>query len=71
MIARQPVGQLWLAGIVPGLMMATLFVLYIAIRCKLNPSLGPILPIEERNLPVTEKRRLLWAGYCHWAFSSR
>ena len=32
MIARQPVGQLWLAGVVPGLMMAALFILYIAIR---------------------------------------
>ena len=29
MIARQPVGQLWLAGIVPGLMMAAMFVAYI------------------------------------------
>jgi len=26
MIARQPVGQLWLAGAIPGLMMATLFI---------------------------------------------
>src|SRR3546814_21058626 len=29
MIARQPVGQLWLAGVFPGLMMAGLFILYI------------------------------------------
>lgn len=62
MIARQPVGQLWLAGIVPGLMMALLFVVYIAVRCKMNPSLGPILPPEERNMPIKEKRRLLLAG---------
>ena len=42
MIARQPVGQLWLAGILPGLMMAALFVIYIWIRCRMNPSLGPV-----------------------------
>ena len=30
MIARQPVGQLWLAGVFPGLLMAGLFVIYIA-----------------------------------------
>ena len=36
MIARQPVGQLWLAGVLPGLMMAGLFILYIAVRCKLQ-----------------------------------
>jgi TRAP-type mannitol/chloroaromatic compound transport system permease large subunit len=51
MIARQPVGQLWLAGVVPGLMMAGLFIAYIAIRCRLNPHLGPALPKEERDIP--------------------
>ena len=62
MIARQPVGQLWLAGVFPGLMMAGLFVLYIAIRCWLQPHLGPALPPEERNVPMAEKLRLLLAG---------
>ena len=62
MIARQPVGQLWLAGVVPGLMMATMFIIYIAIRCKLNPSLGPALTPEERQMPKAEKYRLLLAG---------
>ncbi len=62
MIARQPVGQLWLAGIIPGLMMAGLFIVYIAIRCRLQPELGPVLPKEERNVPMAEKLRLLRAG---------
>lgn len=48
MIARQPVGQLWLAGVIPGLMMAGLFVLYIWFRCRITPSLGPVLTPEER-----------------------
>ena len=62
MIARQPVGQLWLAGIIPGLMMAALFIGYIAIRCKANPKLGPALSKEERNVGWPEKLRLLRAG---------
>ena len=62
MIARQPVGQLWLAGIVPGLMMAALFIIYIILRCWKNPELGPALNAEERDLPITEKLRLLRAG---------
>jgi tripartite ATP-independent transporter DctM subunit len=62
MIARQPVGQLWLAGVVPGLMMASLFVLYIVVRCKLQPHLGPALPADERNVGWPEKFRLLRAG---------
>ncbi|GLT09214.1 TRAP transporter large permease subunit [Sulfitobacter sp. PR48] len=63
MIARQPVGQLWLAGVVPGLMMAGLFIAYIAIRCRFNPVLGPVLDAEERAaIPRSEKLRLLGAG---------
>ncbi|MGI9351004.1 MAG: TRAP transporter large permease [Rhizobiaceae bacterium] len=62
MIARQPVGQLWLAGIVPGLMMAGMFVLYIYVRCKLQPELGPALAREERDVSMSEKLKLLRAG---------
>ena len=61
MIARQPVGQLWLAGIVPGLMMAAMFVIFIWIRCRLNPALGPVAEDLDDVTPQ-EKRRLLWAG---------
>ena len=62
MIARQPVGKLWLAGAIPGLMMAGLFILYIVIRCKLQPKLAPALSEEERNIPMSEKLKLLRAG---------
>ena len=62
MIARQPVGQLWLAGVLPGLMMATMFIIYIYVRCRIQPELGPVLPEEERNVPLAEKLRLLRAG---------
>ena len=62
MIARQPVGQLWLAGVVPGLMMAAMFIIYIWARCKLNPDLGPVLSREERDIPLSDKLALLRAG---------
>jgi len=62
MIARQPVGQLWLAGVLPGLMMASLFVIYIVVRCWIQPDLGPPLPKEERQVGWVEKLRLLRAG---------
>jgi len=67
MIARQPVSKLWLAGIFPGLMMATLFILYIAIRCHFQPELGPILPKEDRQIPMKEKIGLLKAGLIPFA----
>jgi tripartite ATP-independent transporter DctM subunit len=63
MIARQPVLQLWLAGILPGLMMAAVFAVYIVVRCRLNPELGPALPAEERAaIEPGEKARLLAQG---------
>ncbi|MCE8021355.1 TRAP transporter large permease subunit [Halomonas sp. MCCC 1A11036] len=62
MIARQPVSQLWLAGAIPGLILAGLFVLYIVIRCRLQPHLGPALPAEERQMSLAEKLKLLRAG---------
>ena len=62
MIARQPIGHLWLAGVFPGLLMAALFVGYIAIRCWMRPELGPALPAVERQIGWGEKLRLLKAG---------
>jgi tripartite ATP-independent transporter DctM subunit len=63
MIARQPVLQLWLAGILPGLLMAGLFTAYIYLRCRLNPELAPAIPREELDrITLPEKLRLLSAG---------
>ena len=44
-------------------MMAALFIIYIVVRCKLNPSLGPVLSKEERaEVTFIEKLKLLQAG---------
>jgi tripartite ATP-independent transporter DctM subunit len=63
MIARQNVGRLWLAGVFPGLLLAFLFVVYIVIRCWMNPKMGPALSLEERQqISWKEKIILLKAG---------
>ena len=62
MIARVPVGELWVAGVFPGLMMALIMAVYIYIRCRINPKLGPALSKEERNVPLWDKIKLLSAG---------
>ncbi len=63
MIARQPVLDLWLAGVGPGLLMAVLFGVYVYVRCLLQPELGPALPAEERaEITTKEKFALLRAG---------
>ncbi|PWR23895.1 TRAP transporter large permease [Zavarzinia compransoris] len=63
MIARQPVGHLWMAGVFPGLLMAVIFGLYIVIRCWLQPNLCPPLTKEERaSYTWGDKFALLRAG---------
>jgi tripartite ATP-independent transporter DctM subunit len=62
MIARQPVGQLWLAGVFPGLLLAGLFVLYVVVTCAIWPEMGPSLPPQERQMSWVRKFRLLRAG---------
>lgn len=62
LIARQPVGQLWLAGLIPGLIMGGMFIIYILVRCKIQPHLAPELDVSERNIPLKEKIFLLRSG---------
>ncbi len=63
MIARQPVGNLWMAGVFPGLLMAALFILYIVVRCALQPQMGPALPKAERDeYTLSQKIGLARAG---------
>ncbi len=61
-IARQPVSDLWLAGVFPGLMMAAIFALYVYLRVRINPSLAPRLSDEELAMPLRDKILLLRAG---------
>ncbi|MEA1911014.1 MAG: TRAP transporter large permease subunit, partial [Spirochaetota bacterium] len=62
MIARQPVGRLWLAGVFPGLLLTGLFIAYIVIRSIIQPEIGPALPMEERDIPLKKKLILLKSG---------
>ncbi len=48
LLSGQSIGKLFVGGIIPGLLLAFLFVVYILIRCFKNPRLGPALPLEER-----------------------
>lgn len=63
MIARVPVGHLWFAGILPGLLLGVLFILYILIRCAINPKMGPAMSREELSaISMKERLKLLRAG---------
>jgi len=47
-MANVSIGQLFIGGIIPGLILSSLFIIYIAIRCRLQPHLGPPVPPEQR-----------------------
>ncbi len=59
MIARVSIGHLWLAGVVPGFILATMYVIYIWIRCTINPKLGP--PISS-DIKITWEQRFRVLG---------
>ncbi|UCF95244.1 MAG: TRAP transporter large permease subunit [Desulfobacterales bacterium] len=59
MAAGVSVGELFIAGIGPGLLLAALYIAYIVIRTGINPSLAPPAPEEEQNLSIREKARYL------------
>ena len=47
-IAKESIGRLFLGGAIPGLMLASMYIIYITVRCYLQPHLAPPIPKEER-----------------------
>ena len=58
-IMEIPVTDLFAAAIIPGIMLACLYAGYVTIRCYLNPSLGPVLPMEMR----AESMKAVWIEF--------
>ncbi len=56
-VLEKDVIALFQAAILPGILLATLYMIYAIGRCIINPSLGPILPVEEQ--PDTSDNYLL------------
>jgi tripartite ATP-independent transporter DctM subunit len=51
-----PATDLFAAAMLPGLLLSTIFIVWCLVRCWINPSLGPALPMELR---ATDKRAVL------------
>jgi tripartite ATP-independent transporter DctM subunit len=54
-----PIGDLLLASVMPGLLLAGLYAIYILIRCYFDPRMGPVADASERDLPLIEKLKLM------------
>src|SRR4029079_5682163 len=43
-----PTTDLFAAAVIPGLVLAALYIVYSVGRCYINPALGPVIPMEDR-----------------------
>ena len=57
------VGNLFSAAIVPGLSLAALYLIFIFIAAKLNPSIAPPLPPDLLTVPKGKMLPLLWRAF--------
>ena len=55
--------QMFAGAIVPGLMLGLAYIIYILIRCAINPSMGPSMPREERINVFTRESLLEGVKY--------
>lgn len=59
-IANVSVGKLFAGALLPGVLLAVLYIIYIAVRCHLRPQDGPAMPKSERSqVPLKNKLWLL------------
>ncbi|KAA0911402.1 TRAP transporter large permease subunit [Pusillimonas sp. ANT_WB101] len=59
LLSNTSIGDLFLAGVVPGIMLAVFYVLYIGIRCHFQPHIGPPLPPDQRFTRAEKARSVL------------
>jgi tripartite ATP-independent transporter DctM subunit len=57
------VGNLFSAAIIPGLLLALLYLTFIFTAAKLNPSIAPPLPPDLLHVPKEQMPRLLWRAF--------
>jgi tripartite ATP-independent transporter DctM subunit len=59
-ITEQSIGKLFLAGIIPGLMVAVFFICIIYAWCRINPALGPRGEKSSWNRRVASLPEVIW-----------
>jgi len=64
LLAKVSIGGLFLGGVIPGLMLSLFYIIYIGIRCKIQPHMGPATPPEE-SFTLREK---IYALFSIWPF---
>jgi tripartite ATP-independent transporter DctM subunit len=61
-ITEQSIGKLFLAGLIPGLLIAFFFILIIGVWCRIDPALGPKGQKSSWKDRVSSLPEVLWVG---------
>jgi len=59
LVDNSSIGRLYAGAFGPGILLSLLFMIYVYIRCAINPVLGPPVPKAEQ-LPLKERINLIW-----------
>ncbi len=59
MTSNVSIGDLFTAAVVPGLILVTMYIIYILVRCYINPAMGPPAPPAEMAMSLRDKFRSL------------
>ncbi|OXR48338.1 C4-dicarboxylate ABC transporter [Pusillimonas sp. T2] len=51
-VAGVSVGSLFMAAIIPGLLLSLIYTIYVVVRCSLNPELGPPISAEDKKAEI-------------------
>jgi C4-dicarboxylate transporter DctM subunit len=61
-ITEQSIGKLFLAGLIPGLLIAFFFILIIGVWCRIDPALGPKGQKSSWKERISSIPEVLWVG---------
>ncbi len=57
------VPKLYAGAFLPGLLLASLYIFYVIVRCAMQPQLAPRLPAEQRNVPTLKVIIMLFQSF--------
>ena len=57
-VSELPLGDMFIGMFIPGVLMAGLYMVYIFVRCTLDPDAGPRVDHPDNDLPIAAKLRL-------------
>ncbi|MEW5424864.1 TRAP transporter large permease subunit [Amorphus sp. 3PC139-8] len=58
LVAQVSIGDLFLAALLPGLLLAALYIAYVLVTCYIHPERGPLADQAELDMPLREKLAL-------------